>query len=538
MIEQTVGELLEEKVTLDIEGIDRLYLNLYQPMLQTGAGVAAFFKQHRGAKVASTALMGPMSHAFVKAIRDFAKREGVEIVSFAKGERKDEVTKQRLQGFGRSEGVLYIGKAQEKFASFRVTKKLSERTGKPFPWLSRGTVLCNHYYFYLVDEDFGPLFIKFASYFPYTARVCLNGHEYAKRQLAKEGIAFEALDNGVLSCADPTRLQQVLEELTVAKIQTMVDKWLARLPDPLTAQDHAAGFNPQLSILQAEFARTQVFDRPLSGRHFFEEVIRENIDLGRPSNVSLIFQRRITKRTPGTFRSRVITQGVIPSLHVSYKSTKIKQYFKEERALRTETTINNTRDFGIGRLLHNLPALRAIGFAANRRVLEVETISQDCALADGVFDQVTQPQRVEGQRVPGLRFDDGRVLALLQVLCLFLVLPEGFRNATMRQWMAQALGVDAETYAAGRMTYDLRRLRLHRLIERIPHTHRYRVTNLGIRVALFFTKVHSRILRPGLSQLFDGCPKAPNRPIATAMDKLDQTFAALFNEAKLTACKI
>jgi hypothetical protein len=538
MIEQTVGELLEEKVTLDIEGIDRLYLNLYQPMLQTGAGVAAFFKQHRGAKVASTALMGPMSHAFVKAIRDFAKREGVEIVSFAKGERKDEVTKQRLQGFGRSEGVLYIGKAQEKFASFRVTKKLSEGTGKPFPWLSRGTVLCNHYYFYLVDEDFGPLFIKFASYFPYTARVCLNGHEYAKRQLAKEGIAFEALDNGVLSCADPTRLQQVLEELTVAKIQTMVDKWLARLPDPFTAQDHAAGFNPQLSILQAEFARTQVFDRPLSGRHFFEEVIRENIDLGRPSNVSLIFQRRITKRTPGTFRSRVITQGVIPSLHVSCKSTKIKQYFKEERALRTETTINNTRDFGIGRLLHNLPALRAIGFAANRRVLEVETISQDCALADGVFDQVTQPQRVEGQRVPGLRFDDGRVLALLQVLCLFLVLPEGFRNATMRQWMAQALGVDAETYAAGRMTYDLRRLRLHRLIERIPHTHRYRVTNLGIRVALFFTKVHSRILRPGLSQLFDGCPKAPNRPIATAMDKLDQTFAALFNEAKLTACKI
>jgi hypothetical protein len=538
MIEQTVGELLEEKVTLDIEGIDRLYLNLYQPMLQTGAGVAAFFKQHRGAKVASTALMGPMSHAFVKAIRDFAKREGVEIVSFAKGERKDEVTKQRLQGFGRSEGVLYIGKAQEKFASFRVTKKLSERTGKPFPWLSRGTVLCNHYYFYLVDEDFGPLFIKFASYFPYTARVCLNGHEYAKRQLAKEGIAFEALDNGVLSCADPARLQQVLDELTVPKIQTMVDKWLARLPDAFTAQDHAAGFNPQLSILQAEFARTQVFDRPLSGRHFFEEVIRENIDLGRPSNVSLIFQRRITKRTPGTFSSRVITQGVIPSLHVSYKSTKIKQYFKEERALRTETTINNTRDFGIGRLLHNLPALRAIGFAANRRVLEVETISQDCALADGVFDQVTQPQRVEGQRVPGLRFDDGRVLALLQVLCLFLVLPEGFRNATMRQWMAQALGVDAETYSAGRMTYDLRRLRLHRLIERIPHTHRYRVTNLGIRVALFFTKVHSRILRPGLSQLFDGCPKAPNRPIATAMDKLDQTFAALFNEAKLTACKI
>ncbi|MCG6869123.1 MAG: hypothetical protein LJE91_10505, partial [Gammaproteobacteria bacterium] len=319
MIGQTVGELLREKVTLDIEGIDRLYLNLYQPMLQTGGGVATFFKQHRGAKVASTVLMGPMSHAFVRAIREFARREGVEIVAFAKGERKDEVTRKRLQGFSAPEGVVYIGKAQEMFASFRVTKKFSDRTGKPFPWLSRGTVMCNHYYFYLVDKDFGPLFIKFASYFPYTARVCINGHEYAKRQLSKEGIAFEALDNGVLSCADPVRLQQILDELNVPKIQALVNKWLARLPDPFTVEDHAAGFNPQLSILQAEFSRTQVFDRPLSGRHLFEEIIRENIDLGRPSKVSLIFQRRITKRTPGTFHTRVVTQGVIPSLHVSYK---------------------------------------------------------------------------------------------------------------------------------------------------------------------------------------------------------------------------
>lgn len=263
MVEQTVRELLEEKVVLDIEGIDRLYLNLYQPRLQTGGGVASFFKGHRGAKVVSTALMGPMSQAFIKAIDDFAKREGVEIVPFAKGQRKDEVTRERLAAFTAPEGILYIGKAQERFASFRVSKRFNAATGQSYPWLSRGTVMCNHYYFYLVDADFGPLFIKFASYFPYTARVCLNGHEYAKRQLAKAGIAFEALDNGILSCADPLRLQQILNALDETRIGALVAKWLGRLPDPFTAADHAAGFNPQLSILQAEFARTQVFDRPL-----------------------------------------------------------------------------------------------------------------------------------------------------------------------------------------------------------------------------------------------------------------------------------
>jgi hypothetical protein len=537
MVEQTVHELLDGHVVLDVEGIDRLYLNLYQPMLQTGGGVSTFFKVHRGAKVASTTLMAPMSHAFVKAIHDFAKHEGIEIVAFAKGQRKDEVTRERLKGFSATEGVLYIGKAQERFASFRVIKKISVHTGQPYPWLNRSSVMCNHYYFYLVDEDFGPLFIKFSSYFPYTARVCLNGHEYAKRQLTKEGIAFEALDNGVLSCADPARLQQILDELDQTKIAALVAKWLARLPDPFAAADHAAGFNPKLSILQAEFSRTQVFDRPLSGRHLFEAIIRENLDLGRPSKVSLIFERRINKRTPGSFHTRVVTQGVIPSLHVGYKSSKIKQYFKEGRALRTETTINNTHDFRVGRSINNLPVLRAIGFNANRRLLEVETLAQDCTLAEGLFDQVTQAQVIDGQRVSGLRFDDARVLALLQVLCLFLGLPEGFRNAAMREWMAQALSIPCDAYRPGRMTYDLRRLRLHGLIERIPGSHRYQVTNLGIRVALFFTKVHSRILRPGLSQLFDGCPKAPNRPVANAMRRLDQAFAALFQQAKLEPCK-
>jgi hypothetical protein len=533
MLNQTVSELLQDRVTLDLEGIDRLYLNLYQPRLQTGGGVATFFKAHRGAKVASTVLMAPISHAFVQAIDGFAQQEGVEIVTFAKGQRKDDVTRERLRDFGQPEGVLYIGKAQERFASFRMIKKRSVHTGQSYPWFTRGTVMCNPYYFYLVDEDFGPLFIKFCSYFPYTARVCLNGHEYVKRQLAKEGMAFEALDNGLLTGADPARAQQLLDDLTEDKIAALVAKWLGRLPDPFTAEDHAAGYNFQLSILQAEFSRTQVFDRPLAGRHLFEAVIRENLDLGRPEKVSLIFNRRITQRTPGTFHTRVITQGVIPSLHVSYKSSKVKQYFKEGRALRTETTINNTHDFGIGRHLNNLPALRAIGFAANRRLLEVETIAQDCLLAEGVFDQVTQPQVVAGQRTPGLHLDDPRVLALFTALCLFLTLPEGFRHAGMRTWMAEALGLPLTDYSPGRMTYDLRRLRLHGLIERIPQSHRYRVTDLGLRVALFFTKVHSRILRPGLSQLFDGCPKAPNRPIATAMGRLQQAFADLFAQAKL-----
>src|SRR4029077_11386986 len=174
---------------------------------------------------------------------------------------------------------------------------------------------------------------------------------------AKEGIGYEQLANGILSCDNPKRMQQLANSLTPARILMFLRKWQDCLPCPLTEREERAGYRYEASISQVEFALTQVFDRPVHGRIFFEEVIRENIDLGRPDNLQLIFARRVTKRTPGPFRTRVVRKGVIPSLYVDYKSSRLKQYFKEGRALRTELTVNDTWEFGLGRKLDNLPAL-------------------------------------------------------------------------------------------------------------------------------------------------------------------------------------
>ena len=160
----------------------------------------------------------------------------------------------------------------------------------------------------------------------------------AKRQLTRKGIGFEALDNGVLRCDDPKRLQAICDGLSAEKIDALLRKWLRKLPHPFTAADRKAGYRYEISILQAEFSLTQVLDRPVTGRVFFEEVIRENLDIGRPDQVQLIFDRKVSRRTPGRLRTRVITEGVVPSLHIDSKNTRIKQYHKEGRALRTETT--------------------------------------------------------------------------------------------------------------------------------------------------------------------------------------------------------
>ena len=530
----TVAEILQTHVTLEVEGIDRMYLNIYIPQLQTDRGVVGFFRFHRGHAFASTALMSPMTTAFVEEIERFVEHQKVPLLTFDRGQRKDDIAAKYLADFRSNEGVLFVGKAQEKARVFRSERRKNAQTGGSYAWIVRSTAMVNHYYFYCVDGDFGPFFLKICSYFPYTAKLYINGHEYVKRQLSREGIAYEPLDNGVLSCADPKRLQELCDGLTAEKIDALLRKWLGRLPHPFTSADHAAGYRYDISIVQAEFSLTQVLDRPVLGRIFFEEVIRENLDIGRPGRVQLIFGRRVTKKTPGRFRTRVITNGVTPSLYVDYKRSHIKQYHKEGRALRTETTINDTRDFGIGKRLKNLPALREIGFRANRRLLNVQQVSQDCTMGEDAFRQVNQPIRVEGQRVPALRFSDARVQALLSVLLLFLFLPRGFSNRDLRGHLAPMLGLALSAMTPGRMSYDLRRLRLHGLIERIPKTHRYQLTVEGRRTALFFTRVYNRVLRPGLAQVTPVAPAASSA-LRASFDKLDHAIAQWCDEAKLAA---
>src|SRR5579864_1339176 len=527
----SVAEIVSRHVKLTVEGIDRMYLNVYVPALQYEQGIVRFFREHRGQPLPSAALMSPMTRSFVAGLENFAARQGIELVRFEKGQRKDAVMAERLRHFSSQEGVVFIGKAQEKTPVFRTERRHSPRTGQPYPWIVRSSAMVNHYYVYAVDRNFGPFFLKFCSYFPFNAKLCLNGHEYAKRQLAREGIAFEALDNGILNCADPRRLQKICDGLSAAKIDALLRKWLRLLPHPFTGADRKAGYRYDISILQAEFSTTQVLDRPVHGRLFFEQVIRENLDLGRPQEVRLIFNRTITRRTPGQFRTRIVTQDVTPSLNVYYKNTRIKQYHKENRALRTETTINNTYDFGIGKRLHNLPKLREIGFAANHRLLEIERLSHDCMLAEDTFQTINGPVAAGRQRASGLRFADPRLHPLLHALILFRHIADGFRAADLRHHLAALSGRDPQSISQGAITYQLRRLRLHGLIERLPNSFRYRVTAFGFRAALFFTRLYNRILRPGLAAALPGL-RATNAPIKRAFDKIDAQLIQWTNQAQ------
>ena len=212
---RSVAEVLSEHVVFEVECIDRMYLNVYVPQLQYAAGLVGYVHRQLGLPIASTAPLAKITDRFTAAVHRFAERERIPWVDFAKGQRKDEVMHEHLAAFeaaGRTEGVLFIGRAQEKTSLFR-TEKRRHSDGKSYPWIVKTTGLVNHFYVYCVDGGFGPFFLKFCSYFPYNARLCINGNHWAQRQAAKAGIRFEALDNGFASVSDPAALQRICDSL-------------------------------------------------------------------------------------------------------------------------------------------------------------------------------------------------------------------------------------------------------------------------------------------------------------------------------------
>jgi len=245
----TVDELLRGHVTLEVECVDRLYLNGYVPSLVTAGGLVSFLRDHLGKPIPSPAVLGQISTRFRDAVGAFAKAGSIPLIPFVHGERKDDRANQlRRERPVRGE-VVFIGVAQEKAVTFS-GRQMKEKGVGWFDYTRDKSVYVNHYYFYVDDLEFGPAFIKVCSYAPWALKVCLNGHEWAKRQLDKRGIAYEALDNGFLSCPDPQALQEVCDALGPAQIEAFLARWLERLPMPLTAEDRAAGYDWKLSIWQ------------------------------------------------------------------------------------------------------------------------------------------------------------------------------------------------------------------------------------------------------------------------------------------------
>jgi hypothetical protein len=532
---RTAAGVLSGHVTLEVRCTGRVLLTFRQPRLMYGQGIHGFFCCHRGNQFASSALMLPMTGHFAADIHHYTGARRLDLVRFAGGQGKDQAARQYLAGKTGGGQILFAGVAQEKARIWRASQRTDKVTGKKYPWPCQDPAMVNHWYSYGFDADFGPFCIKFCGYFPFTGQIYFNGHEYAMQQCRKQGIAFTALDNAFGTVSDAGAVQRTCDGLTDQEICRFAGKWLARLPQPFTREDQDAGCRWQLPVQQIEFSTTMALDRPVTGRIFFGQLIRDNLDIGRPDKVSLVFGRTIRQRgkfqTPGTFRTQVITSGTCPCLYLFYKKTQVKQYLKEGRALRTETTLNQPRDFGTGKELTNLAALAEAGYSASRRLLDAETISHDPAAGAAAPEILTSPViSTTCTRVPGMRFPGPRVQALLAACCALAIRPAGFTSRGLRHLLAPQLGKDPGDMSGGQISYDLRRLRAHQIIERIPHSRNYQVTPDGLSTALFFTRLTRRVIIPALAGIAEPGPPRGS-PLRQADRACRQAVADLTGQA-------
>lgn len=545
-----VASLLANNVTLRLASVDRIGIGAYIPAVVHEGGLVAFLL-HRaslvypGRNIPSPALLDHNHRRMVVDFEAFLAGTGVPVVRFRKGDPKERIARpyQAAAAAKGRTGVVLVAKAQERMEAWTGYKDRSSELGSdrhPHFVFSRQARVPDHWYFYLWDDDWGPAFIKLCPYAPYPGWISANGHEWVKAQLTKAGVGFTELDNGIWRVSDPPVARRVAARLSAGHLKALIDRWLPTLPSPLIPADRVKGINWAFSVRQLEISDTAVFDRPAAGRALFEAAIRDHLELGRPDKVRIVFDRRVHTRgktpTPGRFSTQVITPGVHPRIEIRYKSSGAKAYFKANKALRVETTVNNANDFGLHKSLTaaNWRALRQTGQAINARFLEALGEGEP-GLPDGsVIEDVVLPSHHGAQRAPGLRFGDPRVTALFGALASFDHLWDGLTNKALRETMSALLDCD---YSSAQATYDLRRLRLKGLIDRIPGTHRYAITSYGRRVATFFTRLMVRVVVPTMSELDRTARPRRNtpRPLAAAWRNYDRELARLLKRSGLAA---
>ena len=530
----TAADVVAGHVTLDVSCLDRMYLNGYVARLQTPGGVVYFFRDHRGKPIVSPALFEPIGEKFRKDIRDWAQANGIPVIRFTAGQRKAEVMAPYLEAAaaaGRSQ-VVAVGCAQEFQLVWTARKRDTDPGGCPQFSFTKEQRRVSVFYIYIFDERMGPGFIKICTYFPYPVKAWVNGHEWAKRQALAAGIGFTALSNGFASCDDPAALQAICDRFGPGTVQVWFERWMARLPLPLTSADRDAGFWWELSMRQTETSRTLVFDDDVHARAFFEALLCENMDLGRPENVELLFRRGQRLGRPaippaGGFKTKIDRYCHLVTLNVFYKNSRLKQYLKDGVALRIETVINAPGDLGCNRQLANLPELQEKARAINARLLHTETVGQGTALVSPVIERITRPTVTDGGRkAPALRFGDLRVQALAGAIAAMLFTVTGITNRSLRALMT---GLLHRPYSMNQASYDLSRLARNGLIQRVPCRNRYTLTRDGLLFAHFYTKVYDHVLRPLMA------PDRPNAPpeLAAALATFDQLAADHIARARI-----
>lgn len=515
-----------ESIRLQYSCFDRILFNAIIQPLQKPPVIVGFLDQFRKVPSITRKYFRQISEDYHLWVETLSNSRRVQIVEPPKGVRREEWVDPFYRHLGSEFGIAVILKSRE---NGRVAVSYPTKTGgnriEVYPRF------VDQYYFYLRDRDFGRMFLRICPYFPFNARVCINGHEWLAQQMRREGIAFRQAANAFLTCSNPARLQQLSDQFSAQHVVACAHRWLAQLVPFFTEQERRrGGCGHRLFASQVEYCTNLVFDRRAALDRISERLLDLNRTIGHPDKLSVIFGRRITRAYSGNLKTQIADYHLgNPVIRSEYKQGSVKQYVRDHLMLRTETTSYHTPDLGVAKSVDHLGELREAMRSINERYLDIQQDVLETYVDRGQLRRLREATVTPtGRRTPGLKIDDPRLLAIMQALTRFAHLAQGdsFRTRDLHRPTAEALGQTVETYTLSRLRYDLAKLRAKGLVQKIDGTQEYRLTPEGFRICVLFLKLFHRIYAPLTAAAVDPVLYDARVPIDRRAT-LDQLYAAV-----------
>jgi hypothetical protein len=507
---------------------DRILLNgLIQPFQQPER-VVGFFSTYRQIYPVTRSTLRDIANQFQRWVTERATKRNIPIVEAPKG-RRDEFVDPYFRR-AKPGAVAVILKARE---PARIMTAIGDKVANRWH-LQMAERWVVQYNFYINDRDWGRMFVRICPHFPFSARICLNQHHWLANRMRENGIQFKQCSNAFLKCAAPERLQQLADSLTPRHLVTCGQKWLAHLtPFFSTTEREQAGCQHRLFFSQVEFCDNLIFRRRAALDLLGERLLDANRTIGRPDKITVIFGRKVTKHYRGKLQTEIEDMNLPnPVVRSHYGNGFIKQYVRDHLILRTEAASNNVNDYGVNKAVENLPVLRKAMSAINDNYLDVQQDILETFVDRGQLRKLAEPTiTTAGKRIPGLKLDHPRQLALMHALVRFAHVAAGntFTTAEIHPAVIAALGCDPEHYTLASLRYDLSKLRAKGLVAKLPNSRRYQLLPQGYSICLVFLKLFERVYAPLTAGLLSPI-KADARLQSQRRSQLDRLYQRVVDD--------
>src|SRR3984893_15000772 len=474
---------------------DRILLNgLIQPFQQPER-VVGFFNTYRQLYPVTRYTLRDIADQFQRWVTERAEKRNIPIVEAPKGRRDDFVDPYFERA--KPDAIVVILKAREPARIMTaVGDKVANRWHLQFAqrWVIQ-------YNFYINDRNWGRMFVRVCPYLPFSARYCLNQHHWLPNRMREKGIGFKQTANAFLKCAVPDRLQELANSLTPRDLVTCGQKWLTHFTPFFTAKEREhAGCKHRLFFSQVEYCDNLIFHRRAALDNLGQRLLDANRTIGQPNKITVIFGRKVTKQYRGKLQTEIEDMNLPnPVVRSHYRNGFIKQYVRDHLILRTEAATNNVTDYGVNKAVENLPALQKSLSAINDNYLNVQQDILETFVDRGQLRKLAEPTVTStGKRIPGLKRDHPRQLALMHALVRFAQIPPAntFSTGEIYPHVIAALSCTADQYSLASLRYDLSKLRAKGLVEKLPRSRRYRLLAEGYSVSLIFLKLFDRVYAP------------------------------------------